>query len=338
MSVIFDALRRARRRSDAAAAAPSRASIASRGQVPSGLGLTPVAVAPRSGRSWWVVIAAVAVIGVAAWLAIGRLVDPARSAPAVSRDNRPAGGSVPPVTPPAATPERAAAADTAAAADQAARSAPPSRDPASATARTVAVRRESHFTSAVRLHQAGKLDEAAKEYLAAIAENDRHLEARNNLGLLYRARGQTTDAVEQFRRALAIDPRYIKARNHLAVLLIDAGRVADARAEISAGLAADPRNADLLVNLALVERADRRPDRAIELLLRVIGDRPTHAAAHYNLGLLYDERSAATLAYTHYVEFLSYAGPEYTGAVVDEVRRRAETLAGQVGAPSSKSK
>ena len=337
MSVIFDALRRARRRSEAAAAAPRRASIASRGQVPSGLGLTPVAVAPRSGGTWWVVIAAVAVSGVAAWLAIGRFVEPPRSASAVSGDNRPAGGSVPPVTPPAATRERAAA-DAAAVADQAARSAPPLRDPASATGQTIAVRHESHFTSAVHLHQAGKLDEAAKEYLAAIAENDRHLEARNNLGLLYRARGQTTDAVEQFRRALAIDPRYIKARNHLAVLLIDAGRVADARAEISAGLAADPRNADLLVNLALVERADRRPDRAIELLLRVIGDRPTHAAAHYNLGLLYDERSAATLAYTHYVEFLTYAGPEYTGAVVDEVRRRAETLAGQVGAPSSKSK
>ena len=159
MSVIFDALRRARRRSEAAVAAPSRASIASRGQVPSGLGLTPVAVAPRSGRTWWVVIAAVAVIGVAAWLAIGRFVEPARSASAVSGDNRPAGG-VPPVTPPAAAPERAAAADAAAAVDQAARSAPPSPDAASATGRTSAVRRESHFTSAVRLHQAGKLDEA----------------------------------------------------------------------------------------------------------------------------------------------------------------------------------
>jgi len=338
MSVIFDALRRARRRSEAAAAAQPRVSIVSPGQVPSGLGLTPAAAAPRSGRTWWVVVAAMAVIGIAAWLAIGPLIEPARSTAAVSHDNGPAGGSVPPVTSSAATAERAAAADAAAAADQAARSTPPLRDPASATGRTVGARRESHFTSAVRLHQAGKLDEAEKEYLAAIAENDRHLEARNNLGLLHRARGRTTDAVEQFRRALAIDPRYVKARNHLAVLLIDAGRLADARGEISAGLTVDPRNADLLVNLALVERADRRPDRAIELLLRVIGDRPTHAAAHYNLGLLYDERSAATLAYTHYVEFLTYAGPEYTGAVVDDVRRRAETLAGQVGAPASKSK
>ena len=144
------------------------------------------------------------------------------------------------------------------------------------------------------------------------------------------------EAVEQFRRALAIDPRYVKARNHLAVMLIESGRLPDARAEITAGLAIDPRNPDLLVNLALIERADGHPDRAIELLLRALGERPTHAAAHYNLGLLYDERRASTLAYSHYVEFLTYAGPEYDGAVIAEVRRRAETLAPQVGAPASK--
>jgi tetratricopeptide (TPR) repeat protein len=182
------------------------------------------------------------------------------------------------------------------------------------------------FERAVRYQTAGKLDEAAKDYLAAIAENDRHVEARNNLGLLYRSRGETTLAIEQFRRALAIDPRYVTARNHLAVLLIDAGRVADARRELDAGLSLDPRNVDLLVNLALVEKAERHDERAMELLLRALGDRPGHAAAHYNLAVLYDEQRSFALAYDHYTDFLAYAGPEY-GAAVADVRRRAQALA-----------
>jgi tetratricopeptide (TPR) repeat protein len=189
------------------------------------------------------------------------------------------------------------------------------------------------FERAVKYQTAGNLDEAAKYYLAVIAQNDRHVEARNNLGLLYRARGETALAIEQFRRALAIDPRYVAARNHLAVLLIDAGRVADARRELDEGLSLDPRHVDLLVNLALVEKAERHDDRAMELLLRAIGDRPGHAAAHYNLAVLYDERRSFALAYDHYTDFLAYAGPEY-GAAVADVRRRVQALAPLLDAPT----
>lgn len=189
------------------------------------------------------------------------------------------------------------------------------------------------FERAVRYQTAGKLDEAAKDYLAAIAQSDGHVEARNNLGLLYRSRGETALAIEQFRRALAIDPRYVTARNHLAVLLIDAGRVADARRELDAGLSLDPRNVDLLVNLALVEKAERHDERAMELLLRALGDRPGHAAAHYNLAVLYDEQRSFALAYDHYTDFLAYAGPEY-GAAVADVRRRVQVLAPLLDAPT----
>src|SRR6185436_18169629 len=44
----------------------------------------------------------------------------------------------------------------------------------------------------------------------------------------------------------------------------------------------------------------------MELLLRAIGYQPTHAMAHYNVALSYDEQSALTLAYEHYTEFLKY--------------------------------
>jgi tetratricopeptide (TPR) repeat protein len=75
-----------------------------------------------------------------------------------------------------------------------------------------------------------------------------------------------------------------------------------------------------------VEKGERHDERAMELLLRAVGDRPAHAAAHYNLALLYDERRSFALAYDHYTDFLAYAGPEY-GAAIADVRRRLQALA-----------
>ena len=158
-----------------------------------------------------------------------------------------------------------------------------------------------------------------------LAANEFNIEARNNLGLLYHRRGLTTEAIDQFRRAIAINPQYPKARSNLAVVLTDAGRLAEARAELRAAMAIEPRNVDLLVNMALVEKADRRPDQAIELLLKAIGYQPTHSVAHYNLAVLYDERASLALAYDHYTAFLKYAGPEH-GALLSDVQRRLQVL------------
>jgi tetratricopeptide (TPR) repeat protein len=137
------------------------------------------------------------------------------------------------------------------------------------------------------------------------------------------------EAIVAFRRAIQIDPGYITARSNAAVALTSAGRLAEARAELRAALDVEPRNVDLLVNMALVDKAERRPDQAIELLLRAIGNQPRHAAAHYNLGVLYEEQASLALAYDHYGAFLSYAGPEH-GALLTDVQRRITLIEPQL--------
>jgi tetratricopeptide (TPR) repeat protein len=329
MSVILDALRRARRGQGAQPGRPlpTRPSH-TKTRVPTGLGLDAMPlVSTGPTRTRWVAIAALMVIAIGGWAAIQmarRLNAGDTRSTAASPSPRPSSkpiAAAPPVTPrltePPATPAVEAAKPSPAVTPA---PIPPARTADGATSS------RRYFEQALKHHTAGKLDEAAKEYLAAIAEDDRDVEARNNLGLLYRARGQTAPAIEQFRRALAIDPRYIAARNHLAVLLIDAGRFAEARRELDEGLAIDPRSVDLLVNLALVEKGERHDDRAMALLLTAVGDRPAHAAAHYNLALLYDERRSYALAYEHYTDFLANAGPEY-GVAITDVRRRVQALA-----------
>jgi Tfp pilus assembly protein PilF len=338
MSVILDALRRARRGQEAHPGRPlaaRRPNTTTRLPTGLGLGATPHVVA-RPTRTRWVAMAALIVVVLGGWAAVqvARRLGASDTSPTrtpVSTQARtpakpPAAAPVAPKptspivskpTEPPTAPVIESATSTRAVTPA---PVPPARIVDSATSS------RQHFEQAVKHHIAGKLDDAAKEYLAAIAQDDRDVEARNNLGLLYRARGESAAAIEQFRRALAVDPRYAAARNHLAVLLIDAGRFVEARRELNQGLALDPRSVDLAVNLALVEKGERHDDRAMELLLTAVGDRPGHAAAQYNLALLYDERRSYALAYDHYTDFLATAGPEYSTAIPN-VRRRVQALA-----------
>ena len=195
--------------------------------------------------------------------------------------------------------------------------APQSSVPAPAPATTAV----DHFALAVRYQRLGDFEQALTHYTSALLADQFNVEARNNLGLLYHERGLATEAIQEFRRAILIDPRYLRARSNLAVVLLSAGRLAEARAELRAALAIDPRNVDLLVNMALVDKADRQPEIARETLIRAVGLQPSHAAAHYNLAILYDEAGELARAQDHYNDFLKYAGPEY-GTRLTDVRER----------------
>ena len=77
--------------------------------------------------------------------------------------------------------------------------------------------------------------------------------------------------------------------------------------------------------VTLVEKADRHSEEAVELLLQALGRSPVHAAAHYNLAVLYEERDSLALAFDHYNAFLKYAGPEH-GTLLTEVLRRVRAI------------
>jgi Flp pilus assembly protein TadD len=109
------------------------------------------------------------------------------------------------------------------------------------------------------------------------------------------------------------------------VVLTSAGRLAEARNELRAALDVEPYNPDLMVNMALVEKADQHAEQAIETLLHTIAAAPVHAAAHYNLAVLYDERGSIALAIDHYNAFLKLGGPERS-TLLAEVQRRVRAI------------
>ena len=306
MSVILDALRRRRRESSGSQTTPARS-------IPAGLGLTSAVsdVSRHQGRRLTLIALAIPIVLLGVWLALPfnsnqQPVAPTPPATVVveqpsGKNPEPQAGSAPA---PAPNPE------------------PRIPDPGSRAPRPKPV---DHFALALRFQNLGDFARGREHYLTVLAGDEFNVAARNNLGLLYHGRGMASEAIEQFRRAIQINPRYAKARSNLAVVLTSAGRLAEARAELRAALEIDPRNADLLVNLALVEKADRHSEEAVELLLQAVGRSPVHAAAHYNLAVLYEERESLALAFDHYSAFLKYAGPEH-GTVLTEVQRRVRAI------------
>ena len=322
MSVILDALRRSRK-------GATRAGVAidpgARPHVPAGLGLgafpAPVS-GSRSARPRLLGIGLLLVVGLGAWAAIrvSQSLLTNSAAPAQSNSSSPDARNTPPA-PTSATPNHVPNK----APDQTPKpqSSPPTVVLRSAPgAEKRAPQPEANqFDLAVRYYNLGDYDAALKQYRAVLAADRFNVEAHNNLGLLYHRRGSPKEAIEQFRQAIAINAEYVKARNNLAVVLMEAGRLAEARAELRAAMTVEPRNPDVIVNLALVENADRHREEAIEWLVRAIGYQPTHAMAHYNVAVLYDEKNAFALAYDHYTQFLKYASPEQ-GELLSAVQQR----------------
>jgi Flp pilus assembly protein TadD len=186
--------------------------------------------------------------------------------------------------------------------------------------------RTDHFELGTRAQSADNFQLAQTHYLNAIAADDLDVGARNNLAMMYAARGLTTDAVDLLRDAIRIDPDYLNARSNLAVVLMNVGRPEEAKAQLRDAIDRAPRNVGLRVNLALVQSSDGQDDLARETLIGALGIDPTHADAHYNLATLYDRAGSVADAHEHYRKFLDYAGAD-AGERLDAVRRRIDEIA-----------
>ena len=103
----------------------------------------------------------------------------------------------------------------------------------------------------IAYHQAGNLEAAEQNLLRALALNDQHPVAYNELGILYRKTGRFAESRRSYEAALAIYPGYHFARRNLAILcdlyLQDA---ACALENYAAYMATVPSDADALMWIA----------------------------------------------------------------------------------------
>jgi len=143
------------------------------------------------------------------------------------------------------------------------------------------------------LHLArGELEAAETSVRRRMKLTPKQPEVHRGLAGVLRKAGRLDEAEAQYRETLRLDPAHSRARTDLTAMLLSEGRNEDAVALNRDAL--EVSQADTYARyglaLALLGKSDH-PTRsseiaeAIDLLRRVVSDRPDFAEAHYNLGV-----------------------------------------------------
>ncbi len=133
----------------------------------------------------------------------------------------------------------------------------------------------------------GRLDDAEKTLLAAMAAAPDRAALHVQLGRVRQGHGRTAEARQAFSRALAIEPASVAALTGLSLLDLQAGRGREARARVAKALASRPDDAPLWLLEARLA-ASMGDDAAAEpALRRVLAADPDALEAYEILARLY---------------------------------------------------
>jgi predicted O-linked N-acetylglucosamine transferase (SPINDLY family) len=144
--------------------------------------------------------------------------------------------------------------------------------------------RNSPIAQAVALHQAGRLDEAARLYLGILQRAPRDFNALHFLGVLRLAQGKPGEAVRLIRQALTVDARFADAHLNLGNALASQGQIEAAAASFCAAIAREPGLAQAHFNLGNALKSLGRLDDAVAAYAQSVTLAPAVVEAQYNLG------------------------------------------------------
>ncbi len=154
--------------------------------------------------------------------------------------------------------------------------------------KTDAEKASDALSAGLEAHVAGNLDEAAKDYRAALALDPQNKFAYFDLGVIDETRNNLASAENNYRQALGIDPDFPSALFNLAIVRKALGDTTEAIQLYKHDTSVDPQNASAHLNLGLLLRDSGDTAGAnIELATAVqldptlqsrIGESPTPAA------------------------------------------------------------
>ena len=136
------------------------------------------------------------------------------------------------------------------------------------------------------LVRAGRADEAAPHFEAAMRIQPGDADAYVNRGTVAMQAGRAADARGDYERALAIDPGHPVAHTNVARLLIEDGDAEQAIPHLETALRKEPNMPEARTNLGLALMARGDTAGAERELRRAVVLQPDLALAHNNLGTL----------------------------------------------------
>jgi tetratricopeptide (TPR) repeat protein len=180
------------------------------------------------------------------------------------------------------------------------------------------------LASAIKLHQAGRMQPAEHIYRQILAVEPNHADAmhllgvmaaqlgkfevaveyieraigvngaaavfHNNLGEAYRAMGKPAAAIVACRKALELNPQYAEAVGNLGHALKDQGELDQAIECFRHSLELKPDYCEVHNNLGIVLKEQGKLDEAIACYRRAVEIKPDFFAAHNNMGVAFKEQ------------------------------------------------
>ena len=158
----------------------------------------------------------------------------------------------------------------------------------------------AHVNYGTELQEAGRTDEAAKEFAEAIRLSPGSAKAHVNLGSLLTAKGELDEAQSHFEKALRIEPSNAEYHSGYAYLLDQLGRNDQAAAECETAVRLAPNSAQAHYGYGAFLEKHGQPEEAIAKYRQGLQCDPNHVDAHIDLGNLLFETGETAEAREHF--------------------------------------
>jgi Tfp pilus assembly protein PilF len=158
----------------------------------------------------------------------------------------------------------------------------------------------AHVNYATELQDAGRDDEAAKEFSEAIRLNPGSAKGHVNLGSLLMAKGQLDDARSHFEQALRIEPGNAEYHSGYAYLLDQLGRKDEAAAESATAVRLAPKSPQAHYGYGAFLEKYGKPEEALAEYRQTLQLDPNYVDGHIDLGNLLFENGETAEAKDHF--------------------------------------
>jgi len=160
---------------------------------------------------------------------------------------------------------------------------------------------DAKLRQAFQLHQSGKLRNAEAAYRRIIAENPRHVDANNLLGLLCIQTRRFPLAINWIEAALQEKPDDPQAHYNLGIALKEVDRLDDATVHFQRCVDLDSNNAEAYNALGNILRIQGQHDQAVACFKKALAIQPANADIRRNFSLVSNDLgvSANKLGHSH---------------------------------------
>ena len=156
------------------------------------------------------------------------------------------------------------------------------------------------LTTAIEMHQGGRLGEAATLYHRILSQDRENPVALHLLGVLHHQRGDNPKAIELISRAVALRPNVPAFHANLAEAYRATGQLERAAGCCRAALGLWPDYPEALCNLGLALQGLGKRAEAVDQFRRALELRPQFATAHNNLGIVLRDLGQLDEALEHF--------------------------------------